>query len=293
MTEFVNVRASKILGQDDLVEFLKARFGTDKKRVGRTVAGGTECVDVRVRAGSREFEEIRECIDSGRRHAVSAYSDFTIGWYLRRYSKAELERAEVLLLKISSHFEPAGEECGTLYRTLCQHCNWGTQVSDLALDLGRVPQHRALSETIAWVEWVVSSELVQVFRDRGVTGAKFRPILDSRRPLERSKNWFQLQVEGRAGVLGEATRIGRDPFSPSEVVWRCPLGHAVAGQFLSEVHLHRREWDASDITVTTSLFGQGCNLLRPTPLIIISQRAYQALQEVGIKGLAFEVAHLV
>jgi RHS repeat-associated protein len=47
------------------------------------------------------------------------------------------------------------------------------------------------------------------------------------------------------------------------------------------------------IAVTEALFGQGRNLLRPTPLIIISQRMYRVLQEAGLKGFSVEVAHLV
>ena len=33
-----------------------------------------------------------------------------------------------------------------IYETLCKECNWGRQVSDLILDLRRVPQHRDISK---------------------------------------------------------------------------------------------------------------------------------------------------
>jgi len=293
MTEYVNVRASETLGQKELVTFLKSRFPDATKPVGRTIIEGTECIEVRVPSNSPEFEEIRRFIDAKRKQGLPGFSDFTIGWYLRKYTKTELQNAEVLRLTISSHFEPSGEECGTIYETLCDHCNWGRQVSDLILDLRRVPQHKDVSETIAWVEWVVSSKFAETFAENKLTGAEFRPIFDLRNPTKQAKEWSQLRVTGKAGALAESTKLGKDPFSPSQVSWRCPLGHAVATEFLSEIYLHRNAWDGSDIAITSALFGQGRNLLRPTPLIVISQRMYRVLQEAEVKGYSCEVAHLV
>jgi hypothetical protein len=293
MAEYVNVRASEILGQEELVGFLKSRFPASTKRIGRAIAPGTECVEVRVPSNSPEFEEIREFIVARRNQQVPGFSPpYTIGRYLRKYTKTELLDAEILLLERVSHFEPSGEECGTVYETLCKHCNLGRQISDLILDLRRVPEHKDVSETIAWVEWIVSSRFAQTFAENKFTGAEFRPIFDLRNPIKRSDKWSQLRVTGVAGSLAGATKMGRDPFSASEVSWRCSLGHSVVTQFLSEIHLKRSEWDGSDIAITSALFGQGRNLLRPTPLVFISQRMYRAISAVGLTGFSLEVAHL-
>ncbi len=239
------------------------------------------------------FEEIREFIVARRRQQVPGFSPpLTIGRYLRKYTKKELLDAEILLLERVSHFEPSGEECGTVYETLCKHCNWGRQISDLILDLRRVPQEKDISETIAWVEWVVSSKFAQTFAQNGLTGAEFKPVFDLRNPIKRSDKWNQLRVTGAAGSLAGATKMGRDPFSPSEVSWLCPLGHSAVTQFLSEIYLERSEWDGSDIAITGALFGQGRHLLRPTPLIFISQRMYRAISAAGLAGFSLEVAHL-
>jgi hypothetical protein len=293
MLEYVNVRASETLGQGELVAFLKARFEATRPVGGRRIVEGTECVEVRVASDSPDFEEIRRFIDARRKKAVPGFSDFTIGWYLRKYTKLELQQAEVLRLMISPHFEPCGEECGTIYETLCNECNWGRQVSDLILDTRRVPQHKDISETIAWVEWVVSSKFVRAITENKLTGAEFRPIFEFKNPTKQSRDWHQLRVTGKVGGLAETTKLGSDPFSPSQVSWRCPLGHSIVTSFLSEIYLHRNAWDASDIVVTSALFGQGRNLLRPTPLIIVSQRLYRVLQEAELKGFSYEVAHLV
>jgi hypothetical protein len=111
--------------------------------------------------------------------------------------------------------------------------------------------------------------------------------------MKKSRAWHQLRVIGKAGKLDEVTRLGRDPFSPGQISWRCPLDHSIVAAFLSEIHLQKRKWGNSDIAITHDLFGQGRNFLRPMPLIFISQRMYRVLQEAGIKGLSYEIAHLV
>jgi len=100
-------------------------------------------------------------------------------------------------------------------------------------------------------------------------------------------------VTGRAGKLSKITNLGRDPFSPSQLSWICPLGHSVVAEFLSEIYLNKSECDGSDIAVTSELFGQGRNLLRPAPLIVISQRMYRFLEDAELKGFSYEVVHLV
>src|SRR5438034_8255889 len=87
MTEYVNVRASETLDQGELVAFLKSRFAAAMRPVGRTTVEGTECVEVRVSSNSPEFEEIRRFIVARRKQGLHGFSDFTIGWYLRKRSE--------------------------------------------------------------------------------------------------------------------------------------------------------------------------------------------------------------
>jgi hypothetical protein len=293
MTEYVNIRASEILDQGDLVKFLKSRFPDTTQSVAHAGPEGTECVEVRVPSHSTEFEEIREFIKAKRKQGLHGFSDFTIGWYLRKYTQQELQQAEVLRLLIPSYFESCGEECGTVYETLCDKCNWGRQVSDLILDLRRIPQQKDISETIARVEWVASSKFAHIFTENKLTGAEFRPIYDFKNPTKMSNEWRQLWITGAMGHLAGKTKVGKDPFNDSQVSWQCPLGHSAVTQFLSETYFQRETWDGSDIAVTSALFGQGRNVIRPTPLIIISQRLYSLIQDAGLKGFSFEIAHLV
>jgi len=293
MREYLNLRASETLGQEELVAFLENRFPKATRPIGRQVIEGTKCVETRVRTDSQEFREIASFVDSRRARGQKHFEYFPIASYLRKYTKDELRNAEALTLNISSYFEPSGEECGTIYETLCKKCNLGRQVSDLILDLRFVPQRKDMGQTIAKVEWIVSSRFVQAFREQGLTGAEFRSVFEFKHPTRKSKDWHQLWITGKAGKLSEETTLGKDAFSPSQIDWRCPLGHSVATDILSEIFLQRETLDGSDIAISNDLFGQGRNLLRPTPLIVISPRLYQLLCEYKIKGFSCEIARVV
>ncbi len=293
MRKYLALRASEVLGQGELVAFLQSRFPCATKPIGRNAIEGTKCVETRVPADSLEFQEIAHFIGSRRAQGQKAFEYFPIASYLRKYTKNELRDAEVLTLDISSYFEPSGEECGTVYETLCQECNMGRQASELILDLRQAPQQKDMAQTIAWVEWIVSSRFVRIFSERKLNGAEFRPILEFKHPTRKSKDWHQIWVTGRAGKLSESTQMGKDPFSPSQIAWCCPQGHSVATRFLSEIVLHREQWDGSDIAITENLFGQGRNLLRPAPLIVISPRLYRLLDENQVKGFSCEIVRLV
>ena len=57
MREYLNLRASETLGQEELVAFLENRFPKATRPIGRQVIEGTKCVETRVRTDSQEFRE--------------------------------------------------------------------------------------------------------------------------------------------------------------------------------------------------------------------------------------------
>ena len=291
MTEFVTLRASQILGQGELIRFLNRQFGKSVRVVGKSLPGD-ETVEVHIKVPSKEFDSVNDFIRSRRSDGAEEFVKFGLGRVTRRYTKRDLANAQLLWATIVPHFEPSGEECGTSYETLCAHCNLGRQVSDLLLDLRRAPQHRDICETISWIEWIVTSQFRQAVEENDLSGIQFRPVFDVGSPLTSSRIWSQIQVTGRAGGLASSTVLGRDPFDRGQVPWRCPVGHSTVTQFLSEIRIYESDWDGSDISVTSDLFGQGRNLLRPTPLLLISQRAYHTFEQTGIRGLSYEIAHI-
>ena len=115
---------------------------------------------------------------------------FFHGWMIyRRYSRRELDEAQLLHVWPKKTFEPAGEECGTVYddaeacdhvfaqtpeTEICGHwipssidaCGAGArQVTPLFLDGRRIPRNVDFARTIAG-EIVVSARVVQVFQEQ-------------------------------------------------------------------------------------------------------------------------------
>jgi hypothetical protein len=287
-------QGSEIFDQKELVTFLKSRFSKNLKITIPSMKGASvESVEVKVPSKSPEFDEIRQFVEAKRKQGLPGFCNYQIGRYSRSYSPADLRSAELLRLNIVSHINSTGPESGTIYETICEHCNLGRQISDLALDLRHTPRSKDIFETIARTEWLVSAAFEQTYQAARLTGVDFKKVFDRRNPIKGSSEWRQLWITGNVGPLAGVTKLGRDPFTPNQVSWRCPLGHAVATQFLSEIYLCRDTWDGADIGVTTDLFGQGRGVIRPMPLITISQRAFSAFQKAGLKGLCYEVVHLV
>jgi hypothetical protein len=104
---------------------------------------------------------------------------FFFGWrYHRRYTAEELKGAELFYLQITAVFEPEGESCGTVYdeSTACPECGAGAkQVSDLMLDLRKVPKTKDLAKSTA-DECIVSQRLAELLIDAKMTGFDLRPV---------------------------------------------------------------------------------------------------------------------
>jgi hypothetical protein len=215
---------------------------------------------------------------------------------IRKYSDAELESAEILVLLISSVFEPAGEECGTIYdeQNSCPICGAGAQqLSELSLDLAKIPKSKDCAASIAAVERVVSQRFADLSREQELTGIKFsavRPCAKFRRRTPfRTMNWYQLLVSSQPVDIAPTTRIGKIPFW--ELSPKCPLGHFTGRWPLSEINVNRSSWDGSDFFQSKQMFGVRRGLLRPFPVLFASQRSYAVLKNYKLKGVEFEVAH--
>lgn len=104
---------------------------------------------------------------------------FVAGWtYHRRYSAEEIAEAEAFRLLPTAFFEPEGGSCGTVFNesTSCVHCGAGrTQVSDLMLDLRKLPKSKDFACSIA-SEYVVSSRLAGLMEREGLTGFDLKPV---------------------------------------------------------------------------------------------------------------------
>jgi hypothetical protein len=218
------------------------------------------------------------------------------GWDIyRRYSEKEIQSAELFLLWPQATFEPEGEAHGTRYdeSKACRQCGAGAcQVSDLVLDLRRVPRGADIARTIA-DEVITSTRLVEAMRERGITGAEFRPVRQSGKKGAISQAWQQLVVVSPPVDIVEPTITGNNPFDLDEHnQLRCPRGHIAGLNRISELHVARKGYDGSDWACTRQLFGMREGVLRPHPSILISPKLRALLVELKVRRLTLEVAHL-
>lgn len=227
-------------------------------------------------------------------HEASSTGDaFITYWRIRRqYSQAELRRAELVQLLPTCMFEPAGEECGTVYdySKACEICGAGrVQVSALVLDTSRVPKRCDLAFTIARDEFVTSEKFSGLIARAGLTGLRLRDIV----PVNKkgSSPWQQATFNSAALRIDSQTRFGVSPFDELQG-GRCPRGHVAGHAILSELFVERASWDGSDFNATAQLVGNRLGLLAPNPLLVVSQRCFRQMAGAGIKGFDAEIVHL-
>ncbi len=222
-------------------------------------------------------------------------SFFTACVIRRRYSKTELEAATLFHLKVTSTFEPAGEECGTKYdqTTACPRCGAGArQTTSLCLPEKRIPKSKDVSRTIAG-EIVVSRRVVELFVRHEITGAELLPIRSNSSSSAESKDWFQLKVPNANAEIVAPTRVGIDPFDDdTKGECRCPLDDLIGLNLLSEVSIESSSRGDDDIISTRQFVGTRRGLLRPERIILVSPKVRRLIESEKLKGVEIEVAHL-
>lgn len=219
---------------------------------------------------------------------------FTAWKTSRRYTAQEIDTASLFRLKISSVFEPAGEECGTKYdeSSACALCGSGArQVSDLFLDTKRIPGKKDISKTIAG-EIVVSDRVVRLLRSENISGGEFKLVQQEHRKSNDGNQWFQLIIEKQDVEILPPTKIGIDPFDEDvNGLFRCPAGDLLGPNLLSEVTVRKSSLVGHDISCSRQFVGSRRGLLRPEPVIFISPRLFHVLNGDKLRGIAFELAY--
>lgn len=212
--------------------------------------------------------------------------------YRRKYTRHEIASARLLHVWPKRVFEPAGEECGTTYddTRACAVCGAGApQTSPLYLDGLRIPTNVDFAETIAG-EVVVSTRVVDAFRECKLSGIEFSGILLTNKRGIPSEKHRQLKVVGAPIEVDPVTRAGEDPFDETSY-GRCSRGDLVGLNLLSEVTVKNPGGVIPDVMATRQMVGVRRGLIRPRPMLLLSPRAWQTIEAGNLKGLAMEVAH--
>ncbi|WP_309892353.1 hypothetical protein [Archangium sp.] len=235
------------------------------------------------------LEKIREHEQEWQRRGSTMLTDLEIH---REYTSKELQKAELLWLRVRPFFEPTGEDCGTVYdeTQACPKCGFGArQVSPLHLDLKRIPK-RDIARTLGG-EIVVSARLAEQMKAEGLRGYELGPVVS--RQGKSTPHWYQLLVPECLVELAPRTRVGADFFVPEPDEARCSEGHVAGFDILSEVYVQRSSVGEADWLCTRQAVGPRMGAYRPLPLLLISQRLYRFLTAREVMRFDVEVAHLV
>lgn len=226
----------------------------------------------------------------------SEYNDYLFLYSVikRKYDKEELENSPILHVKITKTFEPAGEECGTIYNNdlACNICGAnGKQVGQLMLKESSIP-HKDISRTIAG-EVVVSERFAEIFKNNSFKGVELIPLSFKN---ERS-NYYQL-IPSKEVELSQKTIAGSDIFDLSSFsegeIYKCPKGHTIGLNLLSEPYINSKSINHDlDIFSSKQMVGVRRGLLRPKPLYFCTQNFRQIVLREKLKGFAFEMAHIL
>ncbi len=173
---------------------------------------------------------------------------------------------------------------------------------DEPIDLRKVPTgleilHRA--EAVGtphpswgfWV-WLNRGENRALLEQTRVEYAASKEAAGHRR-REPTPVWHQLVVRYSQADIVPPTRVGINPFDDDpKGECRCPLGHLLGLNLLSEVFVRAATRGEADFICSRQFIGVRRGLLRPERIILISPKVRDLLQSERVKGYEIEVAHL-
>lgn len=220
-----------------------------------------------------------------------------LGWKVRRtYSELEMNKFGLFQLQFPRAFEPAGEECGTRYNydDACVICGAGRSLdSSLQLKLAKAP-NTDFSATIAGDEVIVSERAVQELMDSELSGLKFQQIVDRNRPTSARNLYYQLLPPSSKVSVASPTTAGIHPLDLDERgQYRCPLGHTIGLNLISEIFVRAEDWNGADFVRSREYVGVRRGLLVPRPLLLVSAKMRDVLTRSTLSGWDVEPAHLV
>lgn len=221
-------------------------------------------------------------------------SGFYFGWEIKRkYTRKELDSADLFHMQVKTFFEPTGECCGTEYdgSVACKICGAnGKQITALFLKRGKIPK-KDIAETIG-SEIVVSERFMNVVKDRGLKGCVFSPVMFGNNP----SSYYQLTASKEV-ELSSSTVVGINPFnlsgSEGGEVYNCPNGDTIGLNLLSEPHvLNSPLVKEYDFLASRQKIGVRRGVLRPSPVLLVSPAFRKMVEEEKLTGFKFEIARL-
>ena len=222
-------------------------------------------------------EGLDAVVDQLRRQGISSL--FTVH---RQYTAAERRQAELLILGGGRIVSSVEDTLHRQYVSICPFCECRTADWQFEpLQIVEQPQGAMFALVDHW-PLVVSAELAQALREAEVTGLELVPV-----GLDRPAQWYGMQVTHRLPpVASPPTRLYRD----QRLTPRCAANHLWKSSTISQLAYRRQDLAAADFNLTYEYYG---HIGSAVTNIVISQRVYRLLREVGVKRLSCEPIRIV
>lgn len=209
----------------------------------------------------------------------------------REYAAEELLSAEFLEVGTEAVVHAINGTLRWNWEPLCSHCDFFVERWDLdALRIKTAPKGYRLAR----VDWsgprVVSAPLAEAFRGAGFSGLELVPVKG-----QEPSAWYVLQATHILPPMAvPPTRMKRG----WKATPRCTLDHGWSNPD-SELFYRQKEFEALDFNYTYEIFGgtnrtEGGSIIGSTGrMLVVSNRVYRLLVELGVKQLVCEPIRFV
>lgn len=153
-----------------------------------------------------------------------------------------------------------------------------------------------------------------MFQEHNLKGAWFQAVRQRRNQAAVIPGWYQLLINSESLDVVKPTLVGINHFDDASIwpmnrgeisekadvnaswcdkhgQYRCPLGHTIGLNLLSELSIKKAEGAEIDIAWTKQKVGVRRGFLRPEPLLVISPLLWKLVLHQDLKGMAIEIAH--
>jgi hypothetical protein len=244
-----------------------------------------------------EYNELTACRECGAGATQTSPLRLDLRKVPRSVDFAEtIARERIVSQRFAECLTDAGLQGFTLSRV--SHM---ARYEDDPIDLRKVPTGRQILQKAeregapysSWTFWVwVNRAEISPLMNRARTQYVAQKRVKNLRRGKPLPIWYQLLVSSPSVELSPLTRAGEDPFDNTGF-GQCSLGHVAGLNLLSEVTVTRASLPDADVMETKQTIGVRRGLLRPRPVLLLSPKAWKAIEAAKIKGVGIEVARIV
>lgn len=263
--------------------------------------------DIRIPSKGPAFDYIKKKEEENYKLPLQQQSLIVSDWkYVRKYKKKEIESSNIIFQIIPyKRAHTSGEEHGTEYdySESCPICHSGRKlIGDFRISRKSVLKSVNLFQTYGG-ELIADESLKAACKHYGINGIEF---------CNTSIDGYYLISSSNKVNISNSTEFGCSPFNKEDFsdgvlvklggvdnhmkkeIYRCPNGDNLGLNILSEAYIeHDNTLFDFDFIQSVQYVGVHRGFLYQMPLYFCSQKFRRMVETEKLKGIKFEVAHVV